>query len=286
MPRSPSDLLSVLGTTVLEATALAGHLVLYPSGMAADAPVETRADRFPGRRPVVLVHGFIDNRSVFALMRRSLRRHDWPVVTGFNYSPFAGDVPATARQLADLIEDVCTRTGHHEVDLVCHSLGGLVARYCVQRLGGDSRVHTVVTLGTPHLGTSAAPLLSLHPIVRQIRPDSRVMAELAEPVPECRTRFISFHSDLDPVMSPPQTARLDRADLRVREVPVRGIGHLAMPAHWAVIARVREELVTADTAPGGEAEDLDAPAASSGDVPAKLPAVQRAARGRAAGGAA
>jgi hypothetical protein len=36
-------------------------------------------------------------------------------------------------------------------------MGGLVARYYVQRLGGDERVHTLVTLGTPHAGTMPRP---------------------------------------------------------------------------------------------------------------------------------
>jgi triacylglycerol esterase/lipase EstA (alpha/beta hydrolase family) len=47
-------------------------------------------------------------------------------------------------------------------------MGGLVARYYVQRLGGDERVHTLVTLGTPHAGTRWARALP-HPVVRQLK---------------------------------------------------------------------------------------------------------------------
>ena len=50
-------------------------------------------------------------------------------------------------------------------------MGGLIARYYVQRLGGDARVHTLVTLGTPHGGTAAAYLVP-HRLARQLRPDS------------------------------------------------------------------------------------------------------------------
>ena len=53
-------------------------------------------------------------------------------------------------------------------------MGGLVARYYVQRLGGDVRVHTLVTLGTPHGGTLPARLFP-HPLVRQLRPGSDVV---------------------------------------------------------------------------------------------------------------
>ena len=61
-------------------------------------------------------------------------------------------------------------------------MGGLVARYYVQRMGGDQRVHTLVTLGTPHSGTYAARLVP-HPVARQLRPGSELIAELAEPAP-------------------------------------------------------------------------------------------------------
>ena len=55
--------------------------------------------------------------------------------------------------------------------LIGHSLGGLIARYYVQCLGGDERVHTLVTLGTPHGGTATA-YLRARPAGRQLRPGS------------------------------------------------------------------------------------------------------------------
>ena len=59
-------------------------------------------------------------------------------------------------------------------------MGGLIARYYVQRLGGDARVHTLVTLGTPHHGTRAARLIP-RGVCKQLSPSSEIIAELAEP---------------------------------------------------------------------------------------------------------
>ncbi|CAM5527705.1 hypothetical protein SMICM304S_05241 [Streptomyces microflavus] len=73
------------------------------------------------------------------------------------------------------------RTRQREVDIVGHSLGGLIARYYVQRLGGDRRVRTLVTLGTPHGGTAVAPGAGIHPIVRQMRGGSALMRNCASP---------------------------------------------------------------------------------------------------------
>lgn len=131
--------------------------------------------------------------------------------------------------------------------MVGHSLGGLIARYYVQRLGGDGRVGTLVTLGTPHSGTRVAPLANAHPIVRQMRPGSAVIEELSRPAPGCRTRFVSFWSDLDHLMDPLESACVDHPDLLVQNVRVTGIGHLALPVHPAVATGIRQALDTVRT---------------------------------------
>ena len=192
--------------------------------------------------PVVLLHGFVDNRSAFTLLRRSLLHHGWPRVTALNYSPLTWDIRSAAEQLGPHIEQICAESGHARVDIVGHSLGGLVARYYVQRLGGDAKVRTLVTLGTPHSGTRAIPTLAPHPLALQMRPGSAVLEELAGPAPGCRTRFVAFWSDLDQLMIPVEAARIEHADLSARNIRVHGIGHLALPVTGSVTAEIRRAL--------------------------------------------
>lgn len=247
---------ALLKSTALELAIFAGHLVLYPSGIAQErrtAPVQPPPDapRLPAddRPPVLLLHGFIDNRSVFLLLRRSLVQHGRQQIESLNYSPLTCDIRIAAELLGRHIEQVCERTGSSRVDVVGHSLGGLIARYYVQRLGGDARVRTLVTLGTPHSGTRVAPLANAHPIVRQMRPGSPVLEELALPAPGCRTHFVAFWSDLDHIMEPLETACIEHPDLMVQNVRVSGVGHLALPVHPAVATGIRQAL---DTAHPGE----------------------------------
>ncbi|MGW3660807.1 esterase/lipase family protein [Streptomyces sp. NPDC005151] len=256
---------ALVRATALELVVLIGHVLLYPSGMTGErhdatppaeqpptAPAGARAlpTESPERRPVVLLHGFIDNRSVFVLLRRSLARHGWHHLESLNYSPLTCDIRTAAELLGRHVEEICTRTGHHEVDIVGHSLGGLIARYYVQRLGGDRRVRTLVTLGTPHGGTSVAPVASAHPIVRQMRSGSAPIEELRRPAPGCRTRFVSFWSELDQVIVPVEAACIDHPDLDALNVRVTGIGHLALPVHPAVAAGIRQALESPESATG------------------------------------
>ncbi|MER5523921.1 alpha/beta fold hydrolase [Streptomyces sp. NPDC002677] len=247
--------MALLKSTALEAAILAGHLLLYPTGLTPErrSPAQPAprdgATLLPVRAapPVVLLHGFIDNRSVFVLLRRALAQHGGQRVESLNYSPLTCDIRTAAGLLGRHIEEICQRTGSRRVDIVGHSLGGLIARYYVQRLGGDHRVRTLVTLGTPHSGTRVAPLADAHPIVRQMRPGSEVIEELTRPAPGCRTRFVSFWSDLDSLMEPVETARIDHPDLMATNVQVTGIGHLALPVHPAVAAGIRQALDEAHT---------------------------------------
>ncbi|MET9950460.1 alpha/beta fold hydrolase [Streptomyces sp. NPDC006339] len=254
--RSADRLADRVKATALDLAILAGHLVLYPSGLVAERRAAADPEAASTTRPVVLLHGFVDNRSVFVLLRRALARHGRDRVESLNYSPLTCDLRTAAELLGRRVEELLARTGHAEVDLVGHSLGGLIARYYVQRLGGDARVRTLVMLGTPHAGTTFVPLADAHPLVRQMRPGSPVLRELAGPSSGCRTRFVSFWSDLDQVMVPVETARLDHPDLVVHNVRVSGVGHLALPVHPTVAVGILAALddggPAADTEGGSE----------------------------------
>lgn len=245
---------------------VAAHAALYPLGLLGEkarAVERESAERFtlddlpPVQRglllgdvvaagtPILLVHGLVDNRSVFTLLRRALQRRGFGRVISLNYSPFTQDVRTAAARLAVFVERVCEETGYERVHVVGHSLGGVVARYYVQRMGGDARVHTLVTLGSPHSGTTAAYLLPQR-LVRQLRPGSPLMQELAEPVISCRTRFVAFWSDLDQLIVPKRAARLDHPDLSVRNVLLRGVGHMSLPISGRVVHEIARLLAHLD----------------------------------------
>jgi triacylglycerol lipase len=116
------------------------------------------------RYPVVLCHGLLgfDTLGVGALKQdyfRGVAAHLEGLgvrVIRARVSPVAS-IAARAEQLAAVVRAVDAR----RVNLVAHSMGGLDARYAISRLGLAPRVASLVTIGTPHLGTRVADVGTL-----------------------------------------------------------------------------------------------------------------------------
>jgi triacylglycerol lipase len=254
---------SGLRGNAVEAAWIVAHVVAYPFGVAQEK-VSSDVERFslgdlpPVHRglligdveaagtPILLIHGLVDNRSIFTLLRRHLRRRGFGRVWTLNYQVWTTDLRAAARRLGESIEAVCEQTGYERIHVVGHSMGGLVARYYVQRLGGDARVHTLVSLGTPHQGTRAARLFP-RGVCQQLTPGSEIITELAKPAAGCQTRFVSFWSDIDALMSPKQVARLDHPDLLTRNILVRGVGHMSLPINGRIVREITATLAHLDS---------------------------------------
>lgn len=252
----------MLRGVAIEVVWTAAHVVTYPLGVLEETirhPEErTTLDGLdPVKRglmigdieaagtPIILIHGVVDNRSMFTMLKRRLRRRGFGRIITLNYSPLTDDVRVVAGRLAALVERVCAETDYERVHVIGHSMGGLVARYYVQRMGGDARVHTLVTLGTPHEGTAPAHLVP-HPVARQMRRESDIVTELASPAPGCRTRFVAIWSDLDQMIIPKTNARLEHPDLNARNVLVRSVGHNSLPVDGRVIHEICTTLAQLD----------------------------------------
>ncbi len=246
----------------IEAAWVTAHVAMYPLGIVEEQ-VRIQQERHsleglpPTQRgllvgdivaagtPIVLVHGIFDNRSIFTLLRRGLHRRGFGSTYALNYSPWTDDIRSMAARLGDLVAQVCDETGHEQVHVIGHSMGGLIGRYLVQRLGGDDLVHTLVTLGTPHSGTLPAHVVPLE-LARQMRIGGALINELAEPAPGCRTRMLVIWSDIDQLVIPQAHGRLDHPDLKARNVLIRGVGHLSLPVDGRVIREIGTTLALLD----------------------------------------
>lgn len=185
-----------------------------------------------GPLPVILVHGLWNNAGVWSPLVHSLEERERVNVFWISYEPPWGDIDAFGDALARVVERVCALTGHDRVMMICHSMGGLVARAYMRR-HGSARISRVVSIGAPHHGSGHA-WLAVGRCGRQLRPGNPWLEELARsPLPA--GRFVSVWSEHDNLVSPQKSGVLAGAESR----PVAGIAHNAM--HFS--AKIRDLLV-------------------------------------------
>jgi pimeloyl-ACP methyl ester carboxylesterase len=180
----------------------------------------------PHPTPVVLVHGFLGDPTNFLALRAYLAGFGVRNFASFSYTPRL-DYQRLAVRLAAAIELVQAETGAATVDVVGHSLGGLVARYLVEIAAEGAPVRRLVTLGAPYF---------------------------ASPLPE---RELAIFAAADPFIPPPHPAYGPRsaAHNSSRVVVVPQCGHWGLLYHPVVLREAASFLVP--TAPGIE---LAAPA--------------------------
>ncbi|MCC7077799.1 MAG: alpha/beta fold hydrolase [Acidimicrobiia bacterium] len=200
--------------------------------------------------PIVLVHGYAHNRSGYWLLKNRLRHVGFHHVYTLNFNPWLQDVPYVAARLRARVELICSATGHPYVHVVGHSMGGLVARYYVQMLGGDDRVLDVVTIGSPHAGTHAANTFSmLGRTARQLSWQSPLVRILNALPPESPVRFTSIWSSSDELVIPAESARLCPSVFRAENVHLPNEGHLSLLLSQRAIGRIIERLQVVDDHP-------------------------------------
>ena len=142
--------LQLVGT---EVSALGAAALSMPLRLIV--PRETFDPAAPYPTPVVFVHGFLGYPTNFLLLRSYLAAGGVRNFATFAYPPRL-DYQRLARRLSQAIEAFCVSTGASEVDVVGHSLGGLIARYMVE-MEPHAPVRRLVTLGAPYFASPMPP---------------------------------------------------------------------------------------------------------------------------------
>ncbi|MEB3292613.1 MAG: triacylglycerol lipase [Synechococcales bacterium] len=187
--------------------------------------------------PVVLVHGMWDTHRVFDPMAQQLRSLGWQVYS-FDMVPSNGDAPleVLAQQLADFINRTFAAT--EPIDLVGFSMGGIVSRYYLQRLGGLNRVQRLITISSPHKGTIAG-FFSHRPGARQMQVRSAWIADLNQDCDRlAQLNFTSIWTPWDALILPAWSSHLDCA----KAVQIPGLLHAWMVKDPRVIQTVIQAL--------------------------------------------
>lgn len=198
--------------------------------------------------PVLLLHGYGCNSGYWVhlvpLLDAARISHACP-----DLEPLGGDIDGYVPAVARAVDALCEASGAPRVTILGHSMGGLVARAYIRKYGA-ARVARIITLGTPHHGTSLANL-GLGANARQMRrtprgdaPESDWLRSLAgEEDTATRALVTSIYSHHDNIVAPQTSSHLAGA----RNIALGGVGHVALGSNPHVLSCIMHELAR-DTA--------------------------------------
>ncbi|MES2740296.1 MAG: alpha/beta fold hydrolase [Pseudomonadota bacterium] len=201
--------------------------------------------------PVLLVHGYACNAAFWKpWCARLAREHiSHYAVT---LEPVTAAIDDYAPQLEAALQQLRAASGSAQVVLVCHSMGGLVARAWLRQYGA-AHVARIVTLATPHHGTARASV-GLGRSARQMRRSGApgadanpwLQALAAMETPAERALFTSLFSHHDNIVEPQLSAYLPDA----RNIALAGLGHVTMGRARRTLQWVLAEIGEASASAG------------------------------------
>ncbi len=196
--------------------------------------------------PVLLLHGYGCNSGYWAhlvpLLDAERISH-----ASLDLEPVTGDIDGYVPAVAAAIDALCAAAGSARVVIVAHSMGGLVARAYLRDHGAE-KVARVITLGTPHHGTSLANFGVGRNALQMRRiegapggPESAWLRQLAAGESAAtRALVTSLFTHHDNIIAPQTSSILPGA----RNIGFGGIGHVALGRNAKILAAVMEEIRT------------------------------------------
>jgi triacylglycerol lipase len=187
-------------TTMVAALVLVG---IIPAGAAHAA----------ARTPVVFVHGFSGSASNWTTALSVFRSAGYSSseLYAYEYNSY-GDNVTNAQGLATFVNQVRSRTGASKVDIVNHSMGGLVSQWYVKQLGGTAYVRHLASLAGANHGTTWAGACLVFTTCQQMYPGSSFINTVtAGDETPGSVRYATWYSPCDGIIIPYTSTTLNGA---------------------------------------------------------------------------
>lgn len=130
-------------------------------------------------RPILLVHGYLNNAWVWIFMKRKLAKAGLGPIYLINLGfPFLS-IQTYAKRVQRKAKQICRETRTDDLILIGHSMGGVVSALYASELAPQWTVSDVIMIASPIEGTPVARL-ALGRNAREMQKDSPLLKELRE----------------------------------------------------------------------------------------------------------
>jgi triacylglycerol lipase len=229
-----------LGIPLVARLATIVALAVAATGVAVvAAPVAARA---AAHTPVVFVHGYVGSASNWITAKAVFRAAGYTDAELFTYDyNYNQSNETSARGLATFVGQVRSRTGAAKVDIVNHSMGGLVSRWYLKQLGGTGSVAHWASLAGANHGTTWATACVVFPSCQEMLPGSSFVNRLnsGDESPGS-VRYATWYSPCDGIIIPYTSTRVDGAT----NTFVPCLVHLAFLTDTGVLGQARAFLAS------------------------------------------
>lgn len=176
----------------------------------------------PEHPPVLLLHGFLGTRGIMMLTEQRLTA-DGRVAFSVDLGPLnIKDIRKSAYRIHVEVDRILEAAGgkFEQIDVVGHSMGGLIGLYYAQAMGGHDRIRKLITLGTPWRGTwlamaGVAALGLVSPSTWQMLPGSQLVRDMEDTKVPLYVELTSIYGQFDAFCPPATASRQDCANYRV-----------------------------------------------------------------------
>jgi triacylglycerol lipase len=210
----------------LLAVALATVALLAPAAATAVA-----------HDPILFVHGWAENESLWTTMISNFSREGWTreELNNWRYSTSQSNV-RTASEVRTKVEAILRATGASRVDIIAHSMGSLNTRYYLKNLAGTEKVDDWVSLGGPNHGTSTANFCFEASCV-EMRIESTFLRELnATDETPGAVNYGTWWSSCDEIINPDESVLLSGATNNAAGC----VSHVGLTSNATVFTGVKE----------------------------------------------
>lgn len=203
---------------------------------------------------VILVHGFLDNLSIFKTIQQEINNCTHSNLYSIEYSSTTANFESISESLHRLL--IRLEKLNKPIILIGHSLGGVIIRHTLQSQQSASyisNVCSVFTIATPHNGTQWVNFVNLttrennivkqNPLVKALHPDSSIINELKHPL-ETRANYIiySFWTPQDTIILPVTHAEAHHSHINIINTCILGEGHAGIINHPLILKKIIKEL--------------------------------------------
>jgi triacylglycerol lipase len=171
------------------------------------------ADAATSHTPVVFVHGFTGSASNWTTAEAVFEADGYSSGDLFAYQyDWTQSNKTSAAGLAGYVKQVLAQTGASQVDIVNHSMGGLVSDWYVKELGGQPFVRHLASIAGANHGTTAAGECLVDQSCVEMYPGSSFLTTLnsGDETPG-NTAYATWYSPCDGVINPYTSTELSGA---------------------------------------------------------------------------